>query len=109
MSNDRKDDSLGASDFELVEKMGNDLLSLMAQGIPEQEFRVLLTSALAVISNMRSFATVQALLNPENIVPKSGTLTQEQVRNFFKHLSSLSISLSATQNPLRQNTGPQIG
>lgn len=105
---DRRDDSLGASDFELVEKMGNDLLLLMAQGIPEHELRELLTSALGVISNLRSFATVQALLNPENVVPKSGMLSTEQLKNLFKHLSSLSINLSATQKPLRQD-GPTIG
>lgn len=90
-----------------MERMGNDLLSIMAKGISESEFRVLLTSALGVISKMRSMNTVQHLLNPENIVPKTGMLSREQVRNLFKHLSSLSINLSATQKPLRQ-TGPPI-
>lgn len=107
MSINRKDESLGSSDFELLERMGRDLVSLMAKGISESEFRVLLTSALGVISNMSSFKTMQHLLNPENFVPKTGMLTAEQVMNLFKHLSSLSINLSATQKPLR-STEPKI-
>lgn len=102
---DKKDEKPESSDFEAIQKQGDRLLERMAQGLTEQEFRRLLTDSLSSMKNMRSLNSVGSLLSPENIIPSSGMLNQEQVKNFFNHLSSLSKNLgTAAKQPPQDKT-----
>lgn len=100
---ERKEETPASSDFEVIQKHGDRLLQRMAEGLSEQEFRRLLTDSLVLLNKMSSLSSVRSMLIPENILPSSGMLSKEQVRNLFKHLSSLSKSLGSAANQPSQN------
>lgn len=90
----KKDKTPDCADFEAIEHLGKALLARMAEGVTEEQFRSLLKVSLDMLKSMRSLDSVTCLLKPENVLPQSGMLTREQVKNFFLHLSSLSRKLS---------------
>lgn len=101
---DKKATRAEPCDFEAIEKLGKHLLSRMEEGLSEQLFRALLTASLTLMNNMRSLDSVTCLLKPENILPSSGTLSKEQVKNLFLHLAALSKKLGAEEKGYSQTS-----